>query len=493
MNIKILFVYPDFENLGIEYLMAVLKKNGYLVDLYFYNAFDPYFNKIYKINFLENSKKIIQKNPDIVCFSSVTDNYPFQLKMAKTVKQLDPNKLIIFGGIHPTALPYKVLSNDFIDGIVIGEGEISLLNFLRKIKKDKDNRLELPDEQIMGILFKKNKSIIGNYIEGELINMNDLPFPDKEAFYKVEPSFKREYLIMASRGCPYTCSYCINDFYKKLRGKSLIRFRDSKNVIEELIWAKKKFNIKYVHFADDDFGLKIDWLKDFAKDYKKYINLPYLCSINPLTITEEKVKLLKLSNCVDIQMGIQCLDEEICKKILKRPSNNSKIAEAIKIIKKYQIFLQVDHLYGIPEDKIDNHEKALFFYNDHRPNLISLFFLNYYPKTTITEYALSMSIISKEEQNKIEIGDYKPLGLHNKMVNLKEDLGIVFLYNYLPFLPKKLLKICIDKKLYRFIRFKSYFVLFAIPRLLITITDKRYFTGRGYIIKYLKKLFSNLL
>lgn len=398
--------------------------------------------------------------------------------MAKTIKQLNSEKLILFGGIHPTSLPDIVLSNDFVDAVAIGEGEISLLNFLKKIKKDKSNKLTLPDEQINGILFKKDKNILGIYQEGELINLNDLPLPHKEPFYKAEPIFKREYLIMTSRGCPYTCSYCINDLYNKIRGKSLIRYRDSKNVIEELIWAKEKFNIKYVHFADDDFGIKIDWLKDFAKDYKKYINLPYLCSVNPLTITEEKVKLLKSSNCVDIQMGVQSLDEKICSKILKRPSNNIKISEAIKIIKKHKIFLQVDHLYGIPEDTIDNHEKALLFYNTYRPNLISLFFLNYYPKTTITEYALSNSIIFKEEQIKLERGEYKPVGLHNKMANFKEDLGIIFLYNYLPFLPKKLLEVSIKKKLYRFIKFKSYLILFAIPRLIITLMDRRYFTGR---------------
>lgn len=483
MKKKVLFVYPDFENLGIAYLLSILKKEGVESDLFFYRSFDPYLKSSFKINYSELAKKIIDRETKIVCFSALTDNYIFQLNLAKEVKKISPKTLIIFGGIHTTLVPEKVISNAFIDAISIGEGEISLNNFINSLEI-KEKEIFLPDKPVEGIVFKRDNVLLGEFLEGPLSELDKIPFPNKEPFYKEMPFLKREYLIITSRGCPYYCSYCINDYHKTLKSRLIIRQRSVENVVEELLYAKKKFGIKYVHFADDLFGLNKNWLIDFSRDYKKYIGLPFLCSLSPLNIDEEKIELLKKANCLDIQMGVQSFNEELCKNVLRRPTSNKKIIESIEIVKKHKIFLQTDHLIGIPDDTIENHEKAILTYNEHRPNLISLFFLNYYPKTSITNYALDKGYLKEDDIRIVEEGLHSKKGLHWREFNDENYYGLIFLYNYLFLFPKWLVKKIIKHRYYKVIKIKNYYLTIALPRVFFSIFDRRYFTGRGYILRF---------
>ena len=86
---NICFVYPDFENLGVGYLIALCSKAGHKVDLVTYQADNSYLGKKQKkILFSEIANKILETNPDIVALSCVTDNYQFQLKCAKEIKKI---------------------------------------------------------------------------------------------------------------------------------------------------------------------------------------------------------------------------------------------------------------------------------------------------------------------------------------------------------------------------------------------------------------------
>lgn len=121
---------------------------------------------------------IARKNPHIAAFSCVTDNYQFQLSVAKALKKMAPEVKILFGGIHATAVPERILRNDEIDGVAIGEAEISLMRLLERGSRTKG--FEWPDEPISGVVFKNKEDLIGEIKEGPLVDDFDtLPFPAK--------------------------------------------------------------------------------------------------------------------------------------------------------------------------------------------------------------------------------------------------------------------------------------------------------------------------
>jgi radical SAM superfamily enzyme YgiQ (UPF0313 family) len=491
---KIVFVYPDFESLGVEYLMAVCLADGHGVDFVSYQADDPFLGKKTRnIPYQQIADKIVEKQPDIVAFSCVTDNYQYQLRTAEALKDMMPSITTIFGGIHPTAVPEKVLQKAQVDCVAIGEAEKSLSDFLKAGQRD-DNFV-LPEKPIDGIVFKKEGRCVGEFAEGPLVDLDELPFPHKAPFLSSLRYLSHDYWIMTSRGCPYKCSYCFNSFLLELRGTSFVRHRTVENVISELVWAKALYSIEYVIFVDDSFATNMEWVIDFCNRYRNEIGLPFSCLANPNYLNRKIIENLSSAGCINVQIGIQSLSEDLCDKILNRKSDNAKIAQAIKDLRDVGIMVQVDHLLGIPDDTLRLQEESTLFYNKYRPNILSTFWLTYYPKTAIVEIARRKGLLNDDDIDNIEEGirltnaSYLSGG---SMLNPKIFSGISLLLNYLPILPKILISLLVYTRLYRAFRIKNYFITTAIPRAVVSIFNRKDFRGRSHIIRFFDKLLQKL-
>lgn len=162
---KIAFIYKGAENLGIEYLSSFLKSKGHEIQLFFDPAVfssDVFINSrcLSRICSIDNRliKAVKRAQPDVVAFSAYTGNYQWCLSLARSIK----NELgvpIVFGGIHTTAVPENVLSNDFIDYVIRGEGEFAFFELLRYL----ENRLSLQDlMSIQNLGFKTEDKIFLN-------------------------------------------------------------------------------------------------------------------------------------------------------------------------------------------------------------------------------------------------------------------------------------------------------------------------------------------
>ncbi|GBE17003.1 (Dimethylallyl)adenosine tRNA methylthiotransferase MiaB [bacterium BMS3Abin15] len=406
---KIIFIYNGAENLGIEYISSYLKSKGHEV----YLLFDPaVFSGDYLINnklfsrILNIEKKIIQKTidlkPDIVAFSAFTGNFRWCLNIAQEIKKLS-NVPIVFGGVHSTAVPDEVLSNDCIDFAVIGEGEHAMLDLLEHMEKGtgREALLNTPN-----ICFTYQGDVHMNTPRPYIKDLDSLPFPDKFLFYDKVPFLEEKYLITTSRGCPYSCTYCSNNMYHKIycTEKQHVRRRSPDNVIEELIYFKKRGRVKLVSFADDVFTFSKSWLEDFIEKYRSRINLPFFCSVHPLSITEEKAALLKEGGCCLVTMGVQSGSERIRKEVFERHGSNDKIIESINQLKNAGIKVSVDNIFGAPSETEDDLKESLELYKEAKTDRILTFWLTYYPKTSIISYAEDHDILSKNDIKNIEKG-----------------------------------------------------------------------------------------
>jgi radical SAM superfamily enzyme YgiQ (UPF0313 family) len=179
---KVVFVYASYESLGVEYISAVLKSHGHSVEL----VFDPklYNDHVIKIDTLSKIfsykeqviNDVLKISPDVVCFSPVSDDYLWASDLAKSIKQhLDVP--VVFGGIHATSIPEVVIKNEFIDFVVVGEGEYPLLELVECLEEGKKNYY------IKNIWFKKNGRVIRNKLRQLINDLDKLPFPDKDLYY----------------------------------------------------------------------------------------------------------------------------------------------------------------------------------------------------------------------------------------------------------------------------------------------------------------------
>ncbi|MFC1711403.1 B12-binding domain-containing radical SAM protein [Patescibacteria group bacterium] len=483
----ITFVYPDFENIGIEYLMSLCLKSGHKIKLVYYKAENAYLLKKQKqISFKSIALKVIKTKPDLVVFSCVTDNFQNQLKVAKAVKKIKPQIKTIFGGVHVTAVPKLVFKNRQVDAVAIGEADISFLEFINKCKKQR-NRFFFPNKKIKGVVFKQSKKQIGDFIEGRLIDLNSLPFPLKDPFIKNLNELKNRYSIITSRGCPFNCSYCFQSTMHSLRKKRVFRQRSVENVIDELLWAKNKYSFKIVYFMDDLFTVNRGWILEFLDLYKKKIKLPFGCATHFECMDKTLADTLGQAGCIFISFGVQSLSLKICRNIINRPLDKRKIIHTIKVLKQAGIMVQVDHILGIPGDGLKNQEQAVLFYNKYRPDLVSVFWLTYYPKTPIVETAFKVGILTKKDINKINNGERITKGTFHDGGSMKDPklfYSIQLLLNYLAFLPKFLINFLIQTKLYKVLKIRNFFLSTALPRAVQSIIDKRYFWGRNILISF---------
>ena len=442
---RINFVGIGWEQLGISLLSAIAKQHGHQVSLAFsaalfndrYNFQIPFLEKIFD-DFEEIIHTIEREQSDVIVFSPVTMTYQWMLKVARSVKARWPDRITLFGGSHVSAVPELVIQRPEVDAICIGEGDEAFPQILKVISSGEVTSV------IPNVWHKFNS---GKVIKGPqtavVSDLDRLPIFDKTIWEEHIPIGKF-YLTMASRGCPYRCTYCFNNFFSDLNPslkERRIRYRSPEHMLAELSWAKQRYDIQFIDFEDDIFTSNKTWLKKFLPLFKKQIALPFHCLTHPSCIDEELVKLLADSGCYSIQMGIQSMDESYKKERLNRPETNAKVYHAMELFSKYNLRPKVDHMFGLPGEPAEAQIKAHELYVTHIPYRIQTFWTNYLPGTEMLEKAFKSREVSPEEL--ISINEGSLLDFYRSSTRINDPKMIHFyksyelLFRLLTILPKR--------------------------------------------------------
>lgn len=333
---KILFLQEEAsEKFGTMTLSAVLKKYGHQTEM-----FVRLLEKRSIFDFIREYK------PDYIAFSITTMERDWALALAKEIKKR--NKIwTVFGGADPTYDPETIIANRAVDFLCRGEGELGFVELIRRVDKGKS---------ISGInnyWGKEKGKIIRNKLGRLISNLDDLPFPDREIYYKY-PLLKnlstKKFLI--SRGCPYSCTYCSNHAYLKLFTGlgSYIRFRSPEKAIEEIISVRQKYGFEQVYFADETFTLNHDWLFRFLSLYRKKIRVPFSCLGRVNEMGEKIIKLLKKSGCFYVAFGVESGSERIRNGILKRNMETGALLDIGRLMHKYKLSFLTHQMYVLPTE-----------------------------------------------------------------------------------------------------------------------------------------------
>lgn len=336
---KILFIFKS-ENflapIGLCNVSGVGLKEGHKTFLCEMNSQDP----------LESIAKL---RPDVVAYSSSTGEAKHYLRLNNLIKERYPSIFTIMGGPHPTFFS-EVIYEGSLDAVCIGEGEGAFGDLLCAIANQK------PLDDIPNILTRdnKNKFTIRNLVE----DLDMLPFPDYALLYD-NTSMGRYPLksFIASRGCPYSCTYCFNPVWRKIyegRGK-IVRRHSVDYVIDDIRCVKANWPLSCVKFYDDIFTYSADdWLEEFSKKYKNYIDLPFFILTRADLLNEDMVKLLKYAGCRTISMSIEAGNSGIRDRMLKRRMSDEQIIEAHRLCDKYGIHTFTNCIIGLPGTSLDN-------------------------------------------------------------------------------------------------------------------------------------------
>ena len=462
---KVTFVCPGDEMLGIGYMSAVLKQNGHRTGL----VFDPrllqdsllsrtFLTRYLTLDTDRMVSRILETEPDLAAFTATTNTIRWAFGIAERLKTRAPDIPIIFGGPHVTAVPERVIREEFVDFLCVGPGEYALLKLVEA--------LQAGDEvgDISGIWSKTDSRVIAGRGIGRIDDLDRLPFPDKELFYDQLPFYKDPYVIVSSRGCPFSCSYCLQSMYTHLYrqcGAKPYQRRSVDNVIEELVQAKARWGMRSVKFFDDLFAFHKGWLRDFCRKYRDRIGLPFRCSLHPAMVDEEILEMLKSAGAYTLTVGVESANPEMLRETLNRKGSCEKMKRSLRLMKRSGIYFSVDHIFGLPGETDRDHRLATELYNQVRPNNILLYWLVYYPKTDIIKHGLEAGLITPQDVALIEEGRGHISYKHAQGELYRKAYPYYILFNLLPLkiIPRSLVDWVVRRNLIRLFRWPMFTVL----------------------------------
>ncbi|MGB0681877.1 MAG: B12-binding domain-containing radical SAM protein [Magnetovibrionaceae bacterium] len=350
----VLFVYPDitYEEYrtasvwkgkyytGIGHLSSWLKSKGHTTSLY---------HVTHDITAEEFAKKLATyENVDLIGFSYTTQMSRFAKRYIAACKELWPNVPVISGGAFPTLVPDRVFTETQSDFACVGDGEVPLGILCDAL----ENQTGLDD--VPNIWYRKEDGeVVSKTFQNSTPNLDILPFPDRDLFDFPNLEAERGGMttLGAGRGCPYGCTYCSNNYLKKMfhGNQPYLRQRSPENVVQEAEEIIKKYPfIKEFFFIDDILPINRDWFRELAKLYAERVNIPYHCAIYPKLINEDILDSLKLSNCKTLNIGLESGNEEIRKSLLKRNLPTDFLKGVIDMCRNYDIRLLTFNILGLP-------------------------------------------------------------------------------------------------------------------------------------------------
>ncbi|MCK5883680.1 MAG: B12-binding domain-containing radical SAM protein [Bacteriovoracaceae bacterium] len=485
---KILFVHYGREHLGIEYLSAVLKKDGHDVEIVIDPALfcveDNVIHNQFLSKLFSQKKQITNKvrtfNPDIVAFSPYTTTYKWSISMAKSIKDISSAK-IIFGGVHSTVLPDMVIKESCVDIVVVGDGEKIILQVIDSINS------ETGFSQIPNLHYKEDNQCFATERVNACSKLDELPYPDKLLFSETNSVFE-DYFIMTTKGCPFSCSYCTESFFNKhsdLRGH---KRRSVESVILELVHAKKHFNIDRVMFFDSILFMDHEWMESLLAEYKDRVQLPFRCTGHVSFVSDDMIRLMAEAGCYNIDFGVQSFNPHIRSKILNRMESNETIERAFSICENYKISFDVDIMLGIPEETKSDYELVIHKLMPFKYlNRIKCFNLSYFPRLQISEYSLEKGFLKQSDYEGLLSGDttswfHSSTIQDPEWIKLKECFEVFF--KIFPLIPNWLSRVILKTHVYRSFRYiPSPVVIFAQLFIGILRKDWRFYL---YIMNYIK-------
>lgn len=294
-------------------------------------------------------KKIKKMKPDLIGFSVMTPGRIDAVNIAKKVKKILPNSKILFGGIHPTLMPIQMIENyPFIDFIIKGEGELTLLDLVQK----------KPFNKINGLVWRNGKNIINNPSRKLIETLDKIPFPawDLVDLKKYPPRGKGIYNgidlqkevrvpMIFSRGCMGSCTFCST--WKVWQG---YRHRSGKNVAKELIMLYKKYNVKHFAFQDDTLTGNRQEIISFCDEIiKNKIKIAILGCTRVDHVDLSLLKKMKEAGFYELSFGVESGSPGMLKKINKK-TDLEEIYTAAKITKKAGIKFTALMMSNLPTE-----------------------------------------------------------------------------------------------------------------------------------------------
>ncbi len=298
-------------------------------------------------------------SPDMVGFQVYTYDIPLLKEYLKIAKKA--NKITIVGGPHPSAAPHETMTlfQEDLDFGFAGEAEIGFPLLLERLESSNQGFSDIP-----GLIWKEGSNIIINSpsynqnidqfsVAWDLIRPDEYPEAQHGAFFERFPIAP----IIATRGCPFLCTFCAAHFVvgRKVRKRSI------ENIFEEINFLYEKYHIREFHLVDDNFTLNKKFVKYFCKKLlESNLDISWATpnGVRLDTLDKECLEIMKESGLYLISVGIESGSDRVLK-MTKKELTVKKILKGVSVIKESGIDIAGFFMFGYPGETIEEMKKTI--------------------------------------------------------------------------------------------------------------------------------------
>jgi anaerobic magnesium-protoporphyrin IX monomethyl ester cyclase len=298
-------------------------------------------------------RRILEGDYDLVGVSVMTAMLEDAICASRAARRARSKPLVLWGGPHPTVLPDESLAQPCVDAIALGEAEETLREL---VGRDGD------PEGVKGLWFKRDGETVRNPPRPPICDLGALPHPardlvDMEAYARAWYSLTaaspelRGTSVIASRGCPYRCTYC-QPTLDKLFGPRLRR-RPVPHVIDELRELKFKYNLDAFMLEDDTFIAHQGWAMELARSLRdSELGFQWGCNVRADLVVKHPHLLEEMarSGLVQINMGIESGSQRILDDIYDKQITVEQVHQAAAIAKELGLRVGGYFMLGAPSE-----------------------------------------------------------------------------------------------------------------------------------------------
>lgn len=415
---KVLFVFVNVQehlpcwSPAIQALSSVLKLHGHSTALiHVARGFVP--DKIRCV--LAEVKKHMPVG--LIGFSCTSFEFSRVKVLAAAIKHAFPDVPLVLGGTHATLWPEDLTRTAF-DGFCVGEGEEALLELVEKIEKGEDwlyvknfcFKLKRVDDGSVGLVRNPVRPFVKNL---DSLPMWDWIIMDTRKLLEMRKGWLG---AVFSRGCPGSCSFCVNDVLRKIKGKEgYTRRRSVENAIVELKYVIGKYPVRVVNIEDDLLVQDRRWITEFAVRFRKEIFLSsgirFKIESRVDVFDESLARVLAEGGCQEVQFGVETANVDLLK-ILDKRITRKQVAEAFSLCDKYKMKTMSFLMLGVPGETEATIGETLDLMVQVKPGLIISNFYQAVRGTRLYDYCVSHGLLRRHV---VEEGDFR----RDSMLRLK--------------------------------------------------------------------------
>lgn len=339
--------------LGLLSIAAFLRKHGHEPQVLDLNSLKWPVEEVVRF--------VSRESPCVVGLSARTINIRNAAWLAARLKANGFDGPIVIGGPHMTAVPIPTLEKfDSIDYGVVGEGEVTLLEFLERIEA------RTPLDDVRGLARRDStgrpqlnaaRPLVPDLDELPLPAWDLLPnFPDGYPHSALETKRLPAASIMTSRGCPYRCTFCDSRVF----GRS-VRLHSAAYTLNMIRHLRKRYGIRDLMMLDDNFILRQERLFEICDSMiQEKMDLKWYCMGHAQIMTAERLMKIRQAGCWIIEVGIESGCDRILKTI-RKTTTKLEVAAAVGRARAAGLKVKGNFIFGLPTETRESLEETIQF------------------------------------------------------------------------------------------------------------------------------------